>query len=201
MTRFRHHIGVAMAVAILTGCASAPHGRPPNGAMPKPIDVHMPLEGIGMAGTLTQQVVGEFDGKSQTLRFEVELTREHLAVVAMTALGIPVFAIAYDGTASSVTTYVKGVPIPPPAWILDDILISNAPEVPLRNTLTASGYRLKTGPEDRRVFDGKGRLIMHIHYTKPADTAWGRDLVLEDEMLHYRLTVTTLAKSLQGATP
>jgi len=151
-----------------------------------------------MTGTLSQKVIGSFRGKKKTLRFEVELTQKKLAVVALTSLGLPVFSLTYDGTNSTIKTEMKGALLPPPAWILDDILIANAPKAALSNALDRAGYRLDSSPTRRQIIDAEGHTVMHIDYSAPARSSWGSDLKLVDEMLKYRLTVTTLKKTRQA---
>jgi hypothetical protein len=186
-----------VAAFLAAGCASAP----PKARLPEPIGIRLPLHDFGATGTLTQRLTGSFRGKTRTLRFEVELTDDRLALVALTPLGLPVFALTYDGEKSTVKTYVKDVPVLLPDWILDDVLIANGPEAAVRAALESKHYELETGPDTRRIVDTQGRTIMRINYTGPGAAAWGRDLVLNDDNLHYRLVVTTLAETSQRREP
>jgi hypothetical protein len=183
---------VAVAALLISACAALPRGTEDR-QPPQPIGIRVPLSDLGPSGTLTQRVVGSFGGTSRTMRFELELTPDRLALVALTPLGVPVFALTYDGVNSSVKTYAKDVPLPSPDWILDNVLIANAPAAEVRAALAAKNYRLRQGPGTRQIVDADGRTVMRIRYADPGAGPWGSDLVLDDEVLHYRLAVTTLA--------
>lgn len=191
----------ALAALLIAGCGSVPGRARLGDQPPAPIGIRLPLDDIGATGTLTQRVVGSFRGQTRTLRFEVELTRNRLAIVALTPLGLPVFAVTYDGERSNVKTYAENVPLPLPDWILDDVLIANAPAAVLREALADKQYGLEEGAATRTVADAGGRTLVRIHYTEPGTVAWGRDLVLNDDVLHYELVVTTLTKTRQAREP
>jgi hypothetical protein len=183
---------LAIAAFLLSACAAAPPGaghRP----LPQPIGIRLPLRDLGPPRTLTQRVVGSFGGQERTLRFELELTADRLALVALTPLGVPVFALTYDGVRSTAKMYAKDVPLPSPDWILDDVLIANAPEAELRAALMDKNYRLLQGSGARQVVDAGGRTVMRVRYAEPGAGPWGSDVVLNDDVLRYRLEVTTLA--------
>jgi hypothetical protein len=191
---------VAIAVLLISACAASPpeaRHRPPPDARhrpaPDPIGVRLPLADLGAPRTLTQRVVGSFGGQERTLRFELELTPDRLALVALTPLGVPVFALTYDGAASTVKTYAKDIPLPAADWILDDVLIANAPEAALRAALMDKNYLLRQRAGTREVVDADGRTVMRIRYAAPGAGPWGSDLVLDDDVLRYRLDITTLA--------
>lgn len=188
---------VAIATLLISACAAIPPGTEDR-QPPQPIGIRLPLGDLGPPRTLTQRVIGSFGGKSRTLRFELELTPERLALVALTPLGIPVFALTYDGVNSTVKTYAKDVPLPSPDWILDNVLIANAPEAEVRAALEDKNYRLLQGPGTRQIVDAGGRTVMRIRYADPGAGPWGSDLVLDDDVLHYRLAVTTLADTRAG---
>lgn len=191
----QRHLIAAAAACLSVGCASAPRGMRPPEPPPQSIGIRLPLQDFGATGTLSQRVVGSFRGQERTLRFEVELARDRLALVALTPLGLPLFSLTYDGERRTVKNYTKNIPLPLPDWILDDVLIANAPEAAVRDALARKQYRLEQGSATRRIADARGRTVIRIRYAERSGPAWGRDLVLDDDILHYRLKVTTLAKT------
>jgi hypothetical protein len=151
-------IATAVACVLIGGCASQP--RSPDGAS-RPLVAPATL---GAEQTVSQVVRGAFGPRDMTMNCVVTVKDGAMTVVGLSAMGLRVFTIRYDGKTTSVE---NTLPVPPqltPERLLADLQLVHWPLAVLEPQLAAAGWQLsEPAPGTRRLRRG-GRVIAEVHY-------------------------------------
>ena len=108
---------VAVIISALAGCAQAPPHGDDDGRL---LAALLPPESLGKYLSLSQKVVGEFQGQTHSMRVEVEITPTRLVMVGLSHLGLPVFSLTQQGDTIDMEFFADGQPPLDPRYILSD---------------------------------------------------------------------------------
>lgn len=148
--------------------------------------------------TLSQRVVGEFDGQKRSFRIEVEVTPTHLTMVALTPFGVPLFSLMQSSEQIKVDTFSRE-PLPfDPRYILSDFQLAHWPVPILKPKLISVGLYLKeeNWGRLRKLLGKRNKVLAEIHFVR--HTRDRVDIVIEHFDFPYRLQIETL-KSYQAS--
>ena len=119
---------------------------------------------------VTQIVRGAFGGREMTMNCVVTVKGGTMTVVGLSAMGVRIFTIKYDGQATSVD---NTLPVPAqltPERLVADLQLVFWPLATLDKPLSDAGWQVsETGPGTRRL-RRDDRLIAEVHYA--SNDAW-----------------------------
>lgn len=185
LTRFASRIG-ALVLLALAGCASqrAQFGD----GLVRPL---LAPATLGEERSVSQIVRGAFGSREMTLNCVVAVQDGVMTVVGLSAMGVRVFTIRYDGTT---TTVDNSLPVPAqltPERLLADLQLVHWPLRPLQAALRGGGWELsEPAPGTRRLRRGE-QLIAEVHYAGP-DPWQGRSWLVNLEH-GYTLSIESKA--------
>jgi hypothetical protein len=170
---------------LVSGCAILRGRLPQEPYQPRPLAAP-----AGPAVTATQEVSGEWNGRTRTLLCALELDETHLAVAGLATTGLNLFTLEYDGETLSVH---KSELIPQeldPRAVVADLQLAFWPAPALRDAL-GDDWQLQVTSRNRRLYRG-GRLAVLVSYGD--SDPWAGTVRLQDLQLGYQITVKTLNK-------
>jgi hypothetical protein len=179
-------IAAMLATGVLAGCASH---------LPQASGDARPLVAPSTAGadkSVSQIVRGAFGLRDMTMNCVVTLQDGAMTVVGLSALGLRVFTIRYDG---ATTTVDNSLPVPPqltPERLLADLQLVYWPLHALAPPLTSAGWQLSEPAPGTRRLRRDDRIVAEVHYSN--DDPWnGRSWLVN---LEHGYTLNIESKSL-----
>jgi hypothetical protein len=146
----------------MTACA----GTPPSGSADRNPAYLLTLSpaSLGRDLSLSQIVIGDHEGQSYKMRFEVEITPARLAVVGISPLGITLFTLVHERGGQPAVTQLKGKFPFDPRHILFDLYLTYWPTKVFHTALTAHSLHLDEDEAGlvRRVSRPNGDVIAEI---------------------------------------
>jgi len=150
---------LALAVLAFVGCAAT--------AVKSPNDAARPLlapSSLGVDRTANQIVRGAFGEREMTLTCVVTVKDGVMTVVGLSAMGIRLFTLRYDGVQ---TTIENTLPIPPqltPERLLGDLQLVYWPLSVLDKSLQVAGWQVSEPTPGTRRLRRDNRLIAEVHF-------------------------------------
>jgi len=151
---------------------------------------------LGHELRLSQSVRGELAADGHTIRFELEVTTERLALVGLTTLGIPLFELVQDKDGITVHDLMAtdNVEIFKPQYLLGDFKMAYWPLETINLTLGPMRMRaveqVVNGKLVRLLLDNNGQSVLKITY--PVGGLDIGELVVRRYDLPYRLRIRTI---------
>lgn len=175
-------------LVLVDACADIPWQEvPPDGNF-----LTLPPASLGHDLSLSQLVTGEYDGTTYKARYEIDITRQRLAVVGLSPLGVTLFTIVQEN--GDVKTQTFGIPAKvDPRYVLSDIYIAYWTPATLRPALKKMGRRIEVTEDGavRRVRNAGDELLVEVRYNNPARRHGRIDIRHFD--FPYRLRIEPLA--------
>ena len=143
----------------LAGCASLPVQSP---------EASRPLVAPALLGTeqaVTQIVRGAFGPRDMTMNCVVTVKDGTMTVVGLSAMGLRVFTIRYDGQQ---TTVDNSLPVPAqltPERLIADLQLVHWPVSALAAPLEKAGWELSEPAPGTRRLRRDQRVVAEVHYT------------------------------------
>jgi len=184
-------LACALVACDLVGCAQVP---PPREEPSPLLSLDLPPVSLGRRLALSQVVIGEFDGRTESLRFEVDVSASRLAIVGLTHLGAPLFTLIDEAGDVRVEAYL-GEAFPfDPRYLLTDFQLTYWPAPALRPALQTKGLTLEEAADGRtrRIVTGAGAPIVAISYPHTSDD--GGEIVLKHYDHPYLLRIRTVTE-------
>jgi hypothetical protein len=158
-------IALALLCALVAGCASQPAISPSEGSRPL-VDPST----LGGDRTVTQVVRGAFGPRDMTMSCVVTVKDGTMTVVGLSAMGLRVFTIRYDGKTTSVD---NTLPVPAqltPERLLADLQLVHWPLKALAPPLQAAGWEVTEPAPGTRRLRRADRVVAEVHYA--GSDAW-----------------------------
>ena len=174
-------------VALLTGCMSQPQ-RPSSPETPRPLVAPSTL---GASRTVNQIVRGAFGEREMTINCVVTVKDGVMTIVGVSAMGIRIFTMKYDGKSTSID---NTLPIPAqltPERLLADFQLVFWPLEALQKPLAASGWQVSEATGTRRLRRDT-HLVAEVHYAS-TDPWTGRSWLVN---LEHAYTLSIDSKSM-----
>lgn len=156
----RYLAALMLAGCMLFGCQSRQ-----TAPVPDPIDLSW-LAYVenwrGPGERMTQLAIFEDNrnGQTHTIRFDVELTRSALVMVAQTTMGVPLYESVFDDGVLEVRRHMdEPFPVEP---VIADFLLANWPAEELMPGLSRIGYTLTQHLNSRLLKDELGSLQIEM---------------------------------------
>jgi Protein of unknown function (DUF3261) len=152
----------ALFALALTSCASQPVTSPsvPDAAA-RPLVAPATLGAERAANQIVRGALGERD---ITLNCVVTVKDGTMTVVGLSAMGVRVFTLRYDGQHTSVD---NSLPVPPqltPERMLADLQLVYWPLQALEKTLHGAGWELSEPAPGTRRLRRDARIVAEVHY-------------------------------------
>lgn len=182
--------GILFIAVALAACA---HSPPPADVARPVVDPLLSPDSLGRSLTLSQIVTGEYGDERYTLRIETEVTSDHLVVVGLTPLGVPLFSLEQKAGSSTIDMMKVPDQLPfDPRHMLSDLQLAYWPTAALAGALARRSMTMAGGWEDgfRRVIDRDGRLLVEILYTNPGSDRY--EIVIQHFDHPYRVRIRTI---------
>jgi hypothetical protein len=184
-----------LLLALVLGACAHPAAKPPAGPL---LGDPLPPASLGYTLSLSQVVASQYEGKTQSLRVEVEVSPERLVMVGVSHLGVPLFSLELDREGLRTTALSSEVLPFDPRYILSDFQLAHWPFELVSQDLERRGYRLVRGPKasGRYVYDAERELVASVEDLRDGKQAGY--MVIEHHDLPYKLLIQTLDRS-EGA--
>jgi hypothetical protein len=151
---------IAILLALtLTGCVSHQTSAPAEGARPL-----VAPSTLGAERTVTQIVRGAFGPRDMTMNCVVTVKNGTMTVVGLSAMGLRVFTIRYDGATTSVD---NTLPVPAqltPERLLADLQLVYWPLQTLIEPMRTAGWELSEPAPGTRRLRRADRVVAEVHY-------------------------------------
>lgn len=159
----RYFLALVLVVGTAACAATPPHG-PTNAGEPRLL--LLSPASLGRSLSLSQLVTGTFNGRTQRMRFEVDVTPDRLAVVALSPLGLTLFTLLQEGDNSVIVTQGPQKTGFDPRHILFDLHLTYWPRDALEAALVRHSMIVADSKEgtSRSVRHSDGRPIAEITY-------------------------------------
>lgn len=154
-----------------------------------PPSLSLTPKSFGGTLSLSQLVTGDFDGRTYRMRFEIDITPDRLAVVALSPLGVTLFTLVQEQDKPALVTRGQQPAAFDPSHILFDLHLTYWPRNALRAALSQLSLNLFDSADGsvRRVQDSSGKAVAEITYG-PKD-ATPRSIVIQHFDVPYRLHI------------
>ncbi|MDA7742308.1 DUF3261 domain-containing protein [Francisellaceae bacterium] len=147
-------------------------------------------QALGLNVSATQILSATYGKKTYSAQVQVEVTPQHIILVALGGWGSELFSIDYNGET------IKNSHLPMPnaqmgiQHTLTDFIFTYASPTLLRQTLSSSKITFTVSPR-QRVFSLNGKPIIQINYqyTDP----WKGKVTLKNIALGYQVNIKTIA--------
>lgn len=142
--------------------ACAPSTEPLPDAEPPLLALDLPPASFGGSMHVSQLVTGEFGGRTETARFETEITGDRIVMAAFSVLGVPLFVLEENADGIRLEDMTGGTLPFDPRYILADFKIVNWPLRSLAPALAKVGLQLDnvSGPSVRRINSGDSLIVI-----------------------------------------
>ena len=150
---------VSATVLMIVGCASQPVQTSAGDSRPL-----VAPSSLGTNRAVSQIVRGAFGPRDMTMNCVVTVKDGTMTVVGLSAMGLRVFTIRYDGTT---TTVDNTLPVPPqltPERLLADLQLVHWPLQTLAAPMRAAGWELTEPAPGTRRLRRDDRVIVEVHY-------------------------------------
>ena len=183
---------LAAIVSIAAGCTQAARGPDADGAV---LQALLPPASLGENLSLSQLVVGEFQGQTHSLHIEIEITPTRMVMVGLTPMGVPIFTLEQEANEIEVQTLGSDSFPFDPRHILSDFQIAYWPEAVLSDKFHSFGLTVRETPTagSREILAESGEVLVAVTYLDNADGAG--DIIIEHFDPPYRLQIETFEKS------
>ena len=178
---------VALMALTLSGCVSAPMQQADPSQMP-PL---LPAASLGQSRSAQQIVRAAFADNEATMQCVVDITPQHMSVIALNAMGLRLFSISVENGQTTVER-MPGVPEQiQPERILSDIQLAYWPLAKLQQAYRGSAWQVSEPFAGTRRLKHDGRLIAEVHYAQADKDLWHGHLWLSNYQFGYSLSVTS----------
>lgn len=144
----------------------------------------------GPARRIMQQIDAHWPNGQRSLLVALELDAKHIALAGISAEGLTLFSVNYDG----LQLQAEQSPLLPeqvePKRILADLQLAFWPLTLIRQVLPQH-WRVDEAGQVRRLWIDN-QLRTEVNYLQP-DAVWPKRIELNNRDYHYRLTITTLS--------
>jgi hypothetical protein len=172
----------------LTGCMSPPQRPAASGDHARPLVAPTTL---GSNRAVNQIVRGAFGEREMTINCVVTVKDGVMTIVGLSAMGVRLFTMKYDGRSTSVD---NTLPMPAqltPERLLTDFQLVFWPLDALTKPLATSGWELTEATPGTRRLRRDTRLVAEVHYAS-ADPWTGRSWLVNLEH-GYTLSIDSKA--------
>jgi hypothetical protein len=179
---------LALTLAV-TACAGASTPKPAeNGNLQF---LSLSPETLGRSLSLSQVVIGEYNGKIHRMRFELDIKPARLAIVGLSPLGVTLFTIVQEKGELTIESVGEKTTFDP-RYTLFDLYLTYWPKDALRVLLAKLKMRIDDTPDKtvRRIRGPDGELIVEIIY--PPKHLENGEITIQHFDIPYRLRIATL---------
>lgn len=190
MRRIIARAGAVALILVVAACAVIEPRPQPAGSRHF---IALTPASLGRNLSLSQLVTGEHNGKTYSVRYEVEIIGDRLTIVGLSPIGITLFTLVQKGDTITVDTRLKEAAGLDPRYTLFDLYLAYWPPDILRSALAKNGMALDENPRNRtrNVRGPDGSKVATVTY--PTGTKAGAGTVIEHFDLPYRLHITPIA--------
>ena len=151
----------------------------------------LPAASLGHSHSAQQIVRAAFADNEATMQCVVDITPQHMSVVALNAMGLRLFSIRVENGETTVER-MPGVPEQiQPERILSDIQLAYWPLEKLQQAYRGSAWQVSEPFASTRRLKHDGRLIAEVHYAQTGKDPWRERLWLSNYQFGYSLSVTS----------
>jgi hypothetical protein len=145
---------------------------------------------IGPERRIVQQITAVWTSRQAAFLCVLELDKHHIAIAGLSADGISLFNVNYDGN----KLVLDKSPLLPdsfsPEHIIKDLQLVYWPVAELQKLLPRQ-WRLEADKHYRRLYFNS-QLRVEVNYRQP-DASWPKTVDLTNQYYHYQLHINTLS--------
>lgn len=175
-------------ILLLTACVAK---SPMDVWFTKEVKVHLPLPKMRQTYHDQQLLTFNHEGQTHSLITLVDIDDNKLTVVGLSALGIRLFKIEYNGTQILTEQNIFIKELPSAAQILSDIMLSLIPIQEWQQVLPMNWKVIDQGLQ-RKLLNDKHETIIEINYNQPASNEIRKPILIKHHIFGYQISIQSM---------
>lgn len=157
----------------------------------KEVKINLPMINLKQNYHDQQLLKFKYNDQENSIITLVDVNDNQLKVVGLSALGIRLFEIEYNGELINSKNNIFVKELPPPEQVLSDIMLSILP-ISEWQTVLPQGWQLVDRDLHRTLSDDKQQIIVDITYTEKASKHIRKPIQIEHHIFGYQITIQSM---------
>ncbi|MCX8573712.1 MULTISPECIES: DUF3261 domain-containing protein [unclassified Gilliamella] len=183
---------VLLILALTTLISACAHqSEQPKAWLTKQINIKLPSPKFNQPYHDQQLLKFKYHNHENSIITLVDANQNQLKVVALSALGVRLFELEYDGKNVKTKQNIFVKELPPPEQVLSDILFSILPTKEWQSSLP-KGWILVDNEFNRILSDDKNEPILTITYQEKLSDQIRKPIRIEHQIFGYQIIIQSM---------
>ena len=183
---------VSMVLVLATLISACAHqSEQPKAWLTKQINIKLPSPKFNQPYHDQQLLKFKYNNHENSIITLVDANQNQLKVVALSALGIRLFELEYNGKNIKTKQNIFVKELPPPEQVLSDILFSILPTKEWQSSLP-KGWILVDNEFNRILSDDKNEPILTITYQEKLSDQIRKPIRIEHQIFGYQIIIQSM---------
>ena len=183
---------VLLILALTTLISACAHqSEQPKAWLTKQINIKLPSPKFNQPYHDQQLLKFKYHNQENSIITLVDANQNQLKVVALSALGVRLFELEYDGKNVKTKQNIFVKELPPPEQVLSDILFSILPTKEWQSSLP-KGWILVDNEFNRILSDDKNEPILTITYQEKLSDQIRKPIRIEHQIFGYQIIIQSM---------
>lgn len=177
-----------MLVIFVTSCASKTQSQ---AWLTKEVKINLPVINTKQNYHDQQLLKFKYKNMENSIIAIVDISNNQLKVIGLSALGIRLFEIDYDGKLVKTKHNIFVKELPAPEQVLSDIMLSILPTQDWLTVLPA-GWQIVDNELHRTLLNNKQETIIDITYAEQPSTKIRKPIQIEHHIFGYKIAIQSM---------
>ncbi|OCG02242.1 DUF3261 domain-containing protein [Gilliamella sp. wkB112] len=179
---------ILMLGMLISACTTKPHAE---AWLTKETRVNLPIPNLQQDYHDQQLLKFKYKNQANSLITLVDLNQNQLKVIGLTALGIRLFEIEYDGRNIKTKQNIFVKELPAPQQVLSDIMLSILPTQQWQVVLP-EGWQLIDNQLHRKLLNDKQETIIDITYKEKPSLQIRKPIQIVHNIFGYQIDIQSM---------
>ncbi|OCF95775.1 DUF3261 domain-containing protein [Gilliamella sp. wkB308] len=180
---------VLVLTILISACAH--QSEQPKAWLTKQVNIKLPSPKFDQTYHDQQLLKFKYHNHENSIITLVDANQNQLKVVALSALGVRLFELEYDGKNIKTKQNIFVKELPPPEQVLSDILFSILPTKAWQSSLP-KGWILVDNEFNRILSDDKNEPILTITYQEKLSDQIRKPIRIEHQIFGYQIIIQSM---------
>lgn len=180
---------VLVLTILISACAH--QSEQPKAWLTKQVNIKLPSPKFDQTYHDQQLLKFKYHNHENSIITLVDANQNQLKVVALSALGVRLFELEYDGKNIKTKQNIFVKELPPPEQVLSDILFSILPTKAWQSSLP-KGWILVDNEFNRILSDDKNEPILTIIYQEKLSDQIRKPIRIEHQIFGYQIIIQSM---------